>query len=160
MSFFRGFSHEVVSLSAWILGLWVALKYAHFFQPYCLRWFSSWVSSFSVSYFIAFMGLFLIVLLIGMLVNTLLSMMINKAGISLGNRCMGMIFGVLRGMIVVAMLLWLFMNVGGTSAKMVTLRESVMAEKFHPMVIWLNRFLPATMKHMQHWIGTASTTKR
>ncbi|OGO91135.1 MAG: colicin V synthesis protein [Coxiella sp. RIFCSPHIGHO2_12_FULL_42_15] len=148
ISFFRGFIREAISLMAWILGLIVSLKYAIVLQTY----FTPWISSEAVRYFITFVALFLMIVFAGLLVNLLIHMLLNKTGMSLTDRFIGIFFGALRGGAIVAVMLLMLTNLG-TIADSFALQQSTLAPRFKPILFWLNGFLPKKMKAVTQWVA-------
>lgn len=141
ISIFRGFLREAVSLASWILGVWLALKYAHLLENY----FSEWVNVATVRYLLAFAILFVTSVLIGMLINLVLSFWINKSRLSLGNRFLGVIFGACRGVALVAIILLFLMNIGNIRETEL-LKTSLLTQQLLPLVNYLQHFLPQRMQ--------------
>lgn len=106
---FRGFVREVLSLASWIVALWAAYTYARpggvFFEPYIHQPLLRAVAVFAV--------IFVMVLIAASFLGYLLSRLLPLSGISGVDRLLGMLFGVGRGVIVVALLLLtaIFMDV-------------------------------------------------
>lgn len=147
ISFFRGFIRESISLVAWSLGFYLALRYAMLLQVEL----TEWIPSESMRYFVSFVGLFLCVVIVGMLLNILVHTIITKAGLSLTDRFLGVFFGALRGLVIVGVVLVLLMNMGSVSDS-VALTQSKLAGQFKPMVLWLNTYLPDKMKVIGEWV--------
>ncbi len=141
ISLFRGFVREAISLASWVLGVWVALRYAHLLQDY----FSRWISSDSVRYGIAFGILLLTTILLGMLINLVLSFWINRSALSIGNRVLGVVFGACRGVALVVIALLLIVNIGNFK-EMPLVTTSVLIEKLKPLVGYLQGLLPSGMQ--------------
>ncbi len=146
ISFFRGFSREAVSLVIWVVGILIALKFA---EPASIL-LKSWIASPSLRYVIAFAALFLIIFIVGIFINAIIHAFVKNTGLGVTDRILGIIFGVARGLFIVAVLL-MFVSVGkikdGTY-----LAQSRIAPEFKPMVVWLNSFLPLQMKQFSQWV--------
>ena len=99
ISLWRGFLREVVSLVTWVVGFWVALRFAaqvgDAFKV---------IHNPSARVIIGFTILFVSVLIVGMLVNLLISKLMAHIGAGASDRTLGAIFGVVRGVVVVAVL--------------------------------------------------------
>jgi membrane protein required for colicin V production len=147
MSFFRGFVREVISLSAWLLGLILSLKYAPSLQHYL----SPWIGVESVRYFVSFILLFLGTVLLGLLINALLSVLMSQSGLSFTDRVIGLFFGASRGAIIVAVILLMIAHLG-TVRDSLALKDSRLAPQFKPLVLWLNAFLPTQMRSVTEWV--------
>ncbi len=146
ISFFRGFLREAISLSAWLIGLVVALRFSnglkHSLEP--------WIGSELLRYIIAFILLFIAVILLGIVINAVVHMVLKKVGLSWSDRFLGIFFGAARGIMVVVVLL-MFVNTG-TIRDTSALDHSELGPYFRPAVTWLNRFLPQEMKAVSQWV--------
>ena len=112
LSLVRGFIKEALSLVTWIAAFWVSLA----FTDRAADLLANWVSLPSARAALAFAGLFVAVLLLGGLVNYLIGQLVRKTGLGGTDRMLGMVFGVLRGVMVVAVLVLLAALVVGLVA--------------------------------------------
>ena len=103
ISLMRGFIREALSLAGWIAAFWVALA----FSGVVARWIEGYVSVPSVRVGIAFAGIFFAVLLLGGLVLRVAGLVVEKTGMSGTDRSLGIVFGVLRGIVITASLVLL-----------------------------------------------------
>lgn len=103
ISLMRGFIREALSLAGWIAAFWVALA----FSGVVARWLEGYVSVPSVRVGIAFAGIFFGVLLLGGIVLRLAGLVVEKTGMSGTDRTLGIVFGVLRGIVITALLVLL-----------------------------------------------------
>ena len=103
ISLMRGFIREALSLAGWIAASWVALA----FSGVVARWLEGYVSVPSVRVFIAGAGIFFGVLLLGGIVLRLTGLVVEKTGMSGTDRTLGIVFGVLRGIVITALLVLL-----------------------------------------------------
>lgn len=137
VSLFRGFVREALSLAIWILAFWVAWTFFRDLAPV----FGNWVATPSVQFGIAFGLLLIATLLVGGILNYLIGRLIDETGLSGTDRMLGMVFGVARGVLVVAILVLL--------ARATPLpqdpwwKESALLGNFDRMADWLVDFLPA-----------------
>lgn len=95
----RGLIREVVSLGVWIAAILIAWLFhrevAELLVPY--------LSQPAVRLAAAFIGLILATLVIGALLGALLSALIEKTGLGVVDRVLGLVFGAGRGVVIVAM---------------------------------------------------------
>ena len=94
----RGFIREGVALATWLVAIWVAWRFSGFLHPYL----GGVLESPEQKAWVARGIVLLIVLLIGALLGTILSWITNTAsGLSLMDRILGVLFGLVRGVLLV-----------------------------------------------------------
>jgi membrane protein required for colicin V production len=101
----KGFVRELISLGSVVLGLGVAA----FGYPRAALWFDDITKSHEIALGLGFLVLFLGALLLGALVGMVAHKLIKTAGIQWFDRFLGGIFGLVRGVLVDAILLMVFM---------------------------------------------------
>jgi len=137
ISIVRGFVKEVFSLASWILAFWVALL----FYPHMATLLVDYVVTPSIRSFVAFTSLFVVTLILGALVNHLISQVVKKTGLSGTDRMLGIIFGLIRGVAIVTLLV---LAAGATPMpKDDWWQNALLLEHFEKLAIWLQTFLPA-----------------
>lgn len=94
----RGFVREVLSLLAWIAAIVVARLYS----PHLAPLFSSITDNETARYVLAFAVLCFVTLLLGALINHFMTRLISLAGLQMTDRLLGALFGVARGVLIVA----------------------------------------------------------
>ncbi len=136
MSLLRGFVREALSLAGWVLALWVALT----FTRELARWLPAGITVPSVRLAVAFLGLFLAALLLTALVNFLAVHLVEKTGLSGTDRTLGVLFGVARGVVIVAILVLL----AGLTAlpRDPWWGGSSLLPQFQQIALWIRGFLP------------------
>jgi membrane protein required for colicin V production len=137
ISIVRGFVKEVLSLAAWILAFWVALT----FSPQFSVLLSDYISTPSISLFTAFAGLFIVTLILSALVNNLIAAIVEKTGLSGTDRMLGVLFGLLRGVAIVTLLVLL--AAATPMPNDAWWQNAVLIEHFEKLAIWVRQFLPA-----------------
>jgi len=135
-SLFRGFVKEALALATWLVALWVAMT---FYGPLAV-WLGQWLTEPSAQKVIAFTLLFIAVLLVGAMVNYLASKLVSKTGLSGTDKLLGLVFGVARGGVIVAMLVLL---AGLTPIPQDSWwQESHFLEFFEQFALWMRAYLP------------------
>jgi len=132
----RGLVREALSLIAWIAAIWVALTFAHYFADLL----TGYIALPSVRLMAAFAGLFVFTLMLAALVNYLIAQLVDKTGLSGTDHLLGVLFGIARGVVVVAILILL---AGVTPIpRDPWWQQSVLIEDFQGLTLWLRGFLP------------------
>mgnify|MGYP003963356607 FL=1 len=99
--FFRGFVKELLSLMAWAFAFFVA----YYFSSSVAIIFP-FEAEFSIKYVGSFVLIFIFVLIISSMLIKFLSTFIHKIGLGASNIILGGLFGILRGIIVVYLLIF------------------------------------------------------
>lgn len=133
----RGFIKEAFSLVIWVVAIWIGLTYSREFSVYLV----SVIEIPSARLAAAFAILFLITLILGSIISYLLGELVKKTGLTGSDRFAGMIFGVARGMVVVAVLVLL----GGLTPlpNDQWWQESKLIPPFQTLAIWLRDHIPS-----------------
>ena len=133
---FRGFVREAFSLATWAVAFWVGLSFSNAFSEYL----QSVIDLPSVRIAVAFVILFLLTLILGSLLGYLLAQLVTKTGLTGSDRFAGLLFGIGRGIVVVAVLVLL--------AGLTPLpsdpwwQDSTLIEPFQSLALWLRDQLP------------------
>ncbi|MDO9046637.1 MAG: CvpA family protein [Methylobacter sp.] len=152
----RGFIKEVFSLVFWMLAIWVSLMFSREFcrigslliatLPPSLAvagFLESTISHTSARMVASFAALFAITLSLGGLIGFLLSVLVKKTGLTFMDRFGGMVFGVVRGLIVVTVVVIL---AGLTPLpKDSWWTESTLIPPFQLLAVWLRDHLSSGM---------------
>jgi membrane protein required for colicin V production len=102
----RGFVREVISVLTWI----AAIVIARIYSPPLAPVFSSLTENETAQYFIAFALLCFLTLIVGAIINHFMTKLINMARMQLTDRILGSVFGVARGVLIVAVLVFFTSN--------------------------------------------------
>jgi membrane protein required for colicin V production len=132
----RGFIKEVFSLAVWAAAFLVAFQYSGALAMML----ESHVELPSARTSLAFAGLFLVVLLIGGLITFLIGKLVEKTGLSGTDRLLGGVFGALRGLILILVV----MLVAGLTPvpQDPWWQQSRTIQSLIPLAEWSAQFLP------------------
>ncbi len=144
VSLLRGFVRETLSLLAWLLSFWVAFT---FFREVAVH--MPWISVPSIRIAVSFILLLVTTLILGAVVNYLIGQLLDKTGLTFADRMLGMIFGLGRGALIVAVLVLL---AGLTPLPQDPWwQESRLLYYFIGLAEWLRSWLPADIAARFHW---------
>lgn len=153
VSLWRGFLKEAVSLAVWVLAFWVAWTFFRDLAPQLV----TWIDTPSVRLGLAFAALFLVTLVVGGLVNYLFIQLVEHTGLSGTDRMIGMVFGLARGVLLVAALVLL---AGLTPIPNDPWwQASVLAPYFEELALWLRDLLPGDIAERFRYAVTAGMTE-
>lgn len=141
---YRGFIRETLSLIAWILAFWAAFSYA---EPASAR-FAPYIESPQLQVVAAFSALFVVTLLVLSAISYLLYRLLRVSGIVGTDRILGGLFGVVRAVVLVAIVLLLARLTAYPQS--VWWKESLLIEQLHPVVVFFEDLLPPDIaKHLE-----------
>jgi len=137
ISLTRGFVREALALAAWVVSIWVAVGFS---KPLAIM-LEPFISTPSIRLIAAFLLLFVGSLLAVSIVNMLAVKLVKSTGLTGTDRAIGMLFGIVRGVFIVAMLVFL---AGLTPLPQdAWWEESLFMPHFQELAKWLHGFLPA-----------------
>jgi len=137
LSLFRGFVKEALALITWLVALWVAMA----FYEELAAWLSQWIAVPSAQKVTAFALLFICVLLLGAMVNYLAGKLVDKTGLTGTDKMLGVVFGIARGAVIVAILVLL---AGLTPVPQDPWwQDSMFLGYFEELAMWMRDFLPS-----------------
>lgn len=102
MGLTRGFLREVVSLLIWMLGFWVALRFAN-----VVGGIFKFVKSADDRLIIGYVVILVAVLIAATVAGFLIKKLIEGSGADAGDRSLGTLFGAARGIVIVTVLILL-----------------------------------------------------
>lgn len=140
----RGFVKELVAICIWVVAIWFAYHY----YKIVAGWLAPYIHEDTAQSVAAFVLIMLGTIIVGSLVNALLSFILHSTGLTGTDRLLGMGFGFVRGVFIVALLI--------LAVKMTSLipagdytRQSYLYAKFDPIVNWLYGFTPNLISQMK-----------
>lgn len=94
----RGFLRESVALLGWLVGLWLAWRYAPQLQPYI----GGSLAGTDLQIWVARILVLLAAVLAAWIIGSLLGYLVQRSGLTLGvDRILGTVFGLVRGAVIV-----------------------------------------------------------
>jgi len=138
-SLMRGFVKEAVSLSTWIIGVWVSATFASRMAEIL----PIGVESEAVKQAIGFAVLFLLTLMVGALVNYMVGQIVKKTGLSGADRLVGVGFGFVRGIFIILA----FVFVAGMTPlpELEWWQTSYLLERFEGLAVMLQDYMPGNV---------------
>jgi membrane protein required for colicin V production len=135
-SLMRGFVKEAISLTTWIVAIWLAATFASKLAAVL----PLSIESEAVRQTVGFGVLFILSLMLGALINVLVSQVVKKTGLSGADRIFGVVFGVLRGGLIVVV----FVVIGGMTPlpEADWWQSSVLLEWFESAAIVIQGYIP------------------
>lgn len=135
-SLIRGFVKEAISLTTWIMAIWIAVTFA----PKLAVALPDNIESEAVRLAVAFGLLFILTLMLGALVNFMVTTFVKKTGLSGADRVFGIFFGFLRGILIVLV----FVVVGSITPlpQQHWWQSSNLLERFETLAIMLQDYVP------------------
>ena len=136
ISLIRGFVREALSLVTWIAAFWVAINFNDELMEYLKSAIHQPEMRMAVSFGILFVG----TLITGGIINFILGSLMQKAGLSGTDRMLGILFGIGRGILFVALLLL----VAGLTPlpEQPWWKQSQLVTYFTPLENWMGQFMP------------------
>ena len=139
IGFWRGLLREVISLATWIAAFAIAFLFAEQTATRLIPYLD--VPSLRTA--AAFGGLFLATLLVGGLIGILASYLVHYTGLTGTDRVLGMSFGLVRGVAIIAVLV---LAAGLTPLpKDPWWQQALLLHHFQDTALWLRDFLPPNL---------------
>ena len=135
ISIIRGFVKEALSLISWVLAFFIASRFYMYITSY-LTYFDSDVIRIAVAIAI----LFISTLIVCAIVSYIISQLVQKTGLSSTDRVLGICFGVLRGILVVAAVLF-FVDTFTPLSQSPSWVQSQLIPHFHFIIRWFFDFI-------------------
>ena len=132
LSLFRGFFSEFFSLATWAMAIWLPFSYTEQFMTFL----PDTVESPSARWFISAGILFVGAMVVGTILSVLIRKILGATGIGLVDRLLGVGIGVVRGVLIVAVVALL-----ATSNPAIPKEKWWNDSKILPPVLILSRFI-------------------
>jgi membrane protein required for colicin V production len=152
---FRGFVKELIALCVWVLAIWLGFTYMHSLDP----WLKPYIDDDAVRTAVGFIIILLSTLLMGAIINALLSFVLHRTGLSGTDRVLGMVFGFVRGVFIVALVI-VVLNMTSMGKKEDFTNKSLLYSEFNPLVNWISSFMPDFIKHAKIFDKDSNTTEK
>jgi len=137
ISVLRGFVREALSLASWIISFILAWELHGAFAGLL----ESQIDNTNLRLIVAFFILFVLSLVAFTLIIFFASKLVERTGLTGADRVVGVLFGAIRGLLIVSVLVALS---GYTQLPRADIwKDSLLVEYFQPIAIWLIDFLPA-----------------
>lgn len=133
---FRGFIRELLSLVSWVIAAWLAYRFA---EPVS-AWLAPYIEQPPLRIVAAFIALFLAVLLALSIISYLIHRTFSAVGIGGVDRSLGALFGVVRGVAIIALLVLAARFMAFTEHSWWT--EARLVDYFNPLAEMLRSLLP------------------
>lgn len=145
ISLVRGFVKEAFSLGGWILAFWVSMSFAvslsHLFEKT--------IDDPTGRLLVAFGALFLLTLMVSSVINFFASRLVQRTGMSGTDRFLGVVFGLVRGVLVVTVLV--FLAGLTTLPKESWWDDSLLLFRFQAIAEWMSAYLPDNLSSKFHF---------
>lgn len=135
----RGFIREALSLFSWIAALWLAYNYATLGATYL----EPYIDQPPLRVVAAFAGIFIVSLILISIASYLVYRLLSIAGITGVDRSLGTLFGLARGIIIVAILILGARFMDFTSQPW--WQDSLLVSYFTPVTEFIRSLLPADL---------------
>lgn len=140
ISLYRGFVREIFSVITWVAAIWVGIRFAGDAAAYL----PAALSDETLRLGVAFAVLFILVLIVGGISGIVATRLVRGTGLTGTDRSLGVVFGLLRGVLIVAVLVFV------ASLTLVPeeawWQESRLVPEFERIVDWVLNLLPESIQ--------------
>ncbi len=136
ISLIRGFVKEALSLAGWLVSLWIAMT----FSSGMAELYADTIKDPTLRLLAAFITLFVLSLVAGSIINFFATQFVQRAGLTGVDRTIGVVFGFLRGILLVTIIVMLLGLT--TLPKEDWWDDSFFLFRFEVIATWLKDLLP------------------
>ncbi|MDI9818854.1 MULTISPECIES: CvpA family protein [unclassified Legionella] len=139
----RGFVKELIALAIWVLAIWLAYSYSQELDPFLQKY----IQDKTARTVTAFIAILVGTLISGGIINAVLGFILKRSGLSGTDRILGMGFGFIRGVFIIALVM--------VVVKMTSIpyqdyaNNSKLYARFDPIVDWLYNMTPEFIKQVK-----------
>jgi len=147
----RGFFREALSVLTWAAAVWITLEYSQVMDPLLGS-----LASPGLRFWAGKILIFVLVLIVGGLVNHFIHVLVAKTGLTGTDRVLGMLFGAIRGALVVGL--------GVVVFRLIELDQEAWWEEsraiafFEPAADWIQGYLEDGLEHLQYVVAPEEKT--
>lgn len=139
----RGFVKELLALTVWILALWAAFNYTQSVDP----WLQNYITDKTARTATAFIAILITLLVVGGIINSFINFILKRSGLSGTDRLLGMFFGFLRGVFIIAFLITII-QLTSLPYKSYA-KNAILYERFSPLVSLIEERMPNFIKQIK-----------
>jgi membrane protein required for colicin V production len=144
VSLIRGFVREALSLVSWVVAFFVASRFYKDVSPLL----EGHLQDPFLRDGAAILLLFVLTLIVGSLINYLIGILVDKSGLTGTDRVLGMVFGGLRGVLVVAAILFVLDSFTGLNSS-AGWQQSILIPEFKVVIAWFFEYLKQSSTLLQ-----------
>jgi len=145
ISLIRGFVKEALSLAGWGVSFWVSLTFAGGLSEML----TSSIENASFRLIVAFVALFVMSLIVSTVINFFAVRLVQRTGLTGTDRFLGVIFGFMRGVLLVSILVLL--SGLTTLPKEPMWQDSALLFRFQAIAVLMQDFLPDSVADNFHF---------